>query len=816
VAPKLLCTLALACPGLWAQAPVLFFSDITSGPNTGGENGNGAYVTIYGNYFGASQGSSTATAGVGVMVNCKIWGAAWLWYQKIACQLGPSATSGNIVVTVNGQSSNPLPFNVAAGNIYFVSTAGSDNNPGGFASPWGTLLNARNVMQPGDITYAMNGVSQSGDDGTGWDSAFLLSGGGQGNWCSAFGLPRALVAYPGATATIGNPSGGLPDFGLRTSDCQGNYVFAGIAFRGQAPAQPGSGANYRFVASDITCPYTQGAGGGACFATSQASYIYFYGNHVYSAGTLDASAEFQGVYFSTDSNFVDMGWNLVENVHGCRGVQVHSSPLGNGGPTDPTGHDQYSISIHDNTIHDTQCDGIIVDTVDPSQGPVSIYNNVIYNAGEGPNNPEQSGGWNCINIPGSTENGPNGSGTVEIFNNTLFACGTFTNPPYASDNNGIAENGDEPEGAPAIYVYSRNNLIYSVATALYPAGVPYFVTWNPVTGGLCANTDVCPWLYGTNNLLYGGGPPVTDLAEIVGSVNQNPLVASTSLPDLHLTSGSPAGQAGSIIGGITVYGVDNTGHDHDGLPRPAIPAIGAYEIQNAIETTLIVKSATAGQIEPFAADSIVSAYGANLAAGTAQASLPLRTTLDGATVTVTDSAGVSRAALLFFVSPAQINFEIPDGTAPGVAAVTVANTNGTGQTGTMQIGAVSPGLFELNTTGLAAVWVLPVISGVAQNLQAVYQLNSSDVVPLPINLGPPSEQVYLELYGTGIRNTNKVSVTVGGVSVPVLYSGAAPGFAGEDQVNIGPLPRSLAGQGSVRISLTADGQAANTVNVTIQ
>jgi uncharacterized protein (TIGR03437 family) len=796
---------------------VLFFSDIVSGPNTGGENGNGAYVTIYGNYFGATQGSSTVTAGGGAMVSCKIWGEAWLWYQKIACQLGPNAASGNLVVTVNGLSSNSLPFTVAAGNIYFVSTAGSDNNPGSFALPWGTLLNARNVMQPGDITYAMNGVSQSGDDGTGWDSAFLLSGGGQGNWCSATGLPRALVAYPGATATIGNPTGGLPDFGLRTSDCQGNYVFAGISFRGQAPAQPGSGVNYRFVASDITCPYTQGAGGAACFETSQASYIYFYGNHVYNAGTVNASAEFQGVYFSTDSNFVDMGWNLVENVHGCRGVQVHSSPLGSGGPSDPTGHDQYSISIHDNTIHDTQCDGIIVDTVDPSRGPVSIYNNVVYNAGEGPDNPEQSGGWNCINIPGSTENGPNGSGTVEIFNNTLFACGTFANPPYSSDNNGIAENGNESEGAPAIYVQIRNNLIYSVATALYPAGVPYFVIWNPVTGGLCANTDICPWLFGTNNLLYGAGPAVTDLTEIVASVNQNPMVASTSLPDLHLTTGSPADQAGSIIDSTAVYGTDNTGRDHDGLPRPAIPAIGAYEIPNATAITLIVKSATAGQIEPFAADSIVSAYGANLAATTALATVPLGTTLGGATVTVTDTAGVSRAALLFYVSPTQINWEIPDGSVPGDATVTIASTNGTSQTGTIQIGAVSAGLFELNASGLAAAWVLPVISGVAQNLQAVYQLNSSGApVPSPINLGPASEQLYLELYGTGIRNAKSVIATVGGVAVPVLYSGAAPGFAGEDQVNIGPLPQSLAGLGSANILLTADGQAANTVNVTIQ
>jgi uncharacterized protein (TIGR03437 family) len=101
-------------------------------------------------------------------------------------------------------------------------------------------------------------------------------------------------------------------------------------------------------------------------------------------------------------------------------------------------------------------------------------------------------------------------------------------------------------------------------------------------------------------------------------------------------------------------------------------------------------------------------------------------------------------------------------------------------------------------------------------LQPVYQIASGSVIPLPIDLGPSTEQVYLEMYGTGIRNAKSVTVTVGSLSVPVLYAGAAPGFAGEDQVNIGPLPQSLAGKGSVNILLTADGQAANTVNVTIQ
>ena len=54
---------------------------------------------------------------------------------------------------------------------HHVSTSGSDKNAGTFAAPWRTLLKARNVMLPGDITYAMDGVTQSTDDGAGWDAA---------------------------------------------------------------------------------------------------------------------------------------------------------------------------------------------------------------------------------------------------------------------------------------------------------------------------------------------------------------------------------------------------------------------------------------------------------------------------------------------------------------------------------------------------------------------------------------------------------------------------------------------------------------------
>jgi uncharacterized protein (TIGR03437 family) len=247
-------------------------------------------------------------------------------------------------------------------------------------------------------------------------------------------------------------------------------------------------------------------------------------------------------------------------------------------------------------------------------------------------------------------------------------------------------------------------------------------------------------------------------------------------------------------------------------------SVGITLVVQAPAPAFTVALSTAGQVEPFAAQSIVSAYGTNLAAGTAPAtSLPLPTSLDGTTVTVKDSAGVARIAPLFYVSPSQVNFEIPADTATGTATVSIQNQGGTVQTATIQIGNVSPGLFQLNPpNGLVAAWELPVVSGTQQPLQPVYQIVSGSVVALPINLGPSTEQVYLEMYGTGIRDAQNVTVTVANMSVPVLYSGPAPGFAGEDQVNVGPMPQSLAGAGSVTIVLTADGQAANVVNVTIQ
>ena len=234
--------------------------------------------------------------------------------------------------------------------------------------------------------------------------------------------------------------------------------------------------------------------------------------------------------------------------------------------------------------------------------------------------------------------------------------------------------------------------------------------------------------------------------------------------------------------------------------------VGAGYASLITSAPLLVRLAAAGQIEPFATESIVAAYGTNLAPLTVAATTPA-TSVGGTTVTVVDAAGGSHPALIFFASPNQVDFEIPGGTAAGAATVTIKSQNGGTQTASVQIASVSPGLFELSTTGLVAAWVLPVSSGVQQNLLPVYQVDASgNLTPQPLDLTPANGVFYLELYGTGLRNAKNVTVTAGGVNLPVLFAGAVPGYIGLDQVNVGPLPRTLAGQNSITIAVTADGQ----------
>jgi uncharacterized protein (TIGR03437 family) len=281
--------------------------------------------------------------------------------------------------------------------------------------------------------------------------------------------------------------------------------------------------------------------------------------------------------------------------------------------------------------------------------------------------------------------------------------------------------------------------------------------------------------------------------------------------------------------GTISYTPDTTYTQYRDLGGNAIPISAGASVNIGTKPILLERSpvtsvsAASYQGPLLASESITAAFGSDLATTDASASTnSLPTTLAGSTVKVKDSLGTERFAPLFFVDPNQVNYQVPTGTVTGNAVVTATSGDGRISIGQVQIVAVAPGLFSANANGqgIAAAVVLRVKGDGSQSYEPVAQFDQGQnkFVGVPIDLGPASDQVFLVLFGTGIRNRGSlqtVTAMLGGVSYPVLFAGPQGTFVGLDQINV-LLPRALAGRGDVNVGLLVDGQQANTVSVNIK
>ncbi|MGA2736293.1 MAG: glycoside hydrolase family 30 beta sandwich domain-containing protein [Bryobacteraceae bacterium] len=229
------------------------------------------------------------------------------------------------------------------------------------------------------------------------------------------------------------------------------------------------------------------------------------------------------------------------------------------------------------------------------------------------------------------------------------------------------------------------------------------------------------------------------------------------------------------------------------VPAPAFPANG---VVNA--------AAAQAALSP---GELFSIYGVNLAAEAQQPLLlPLPATMAAASVEI---GGI--AAPLVYVSPSQINAQVPWEAAPGSATLTVTHAGVTASQRVM-IAAAGPALFALYGTQEAAA------------LNQDYSVNSQD------NPAAPGQAILL--FGTGFgavspavptgepagadplsQVTAKVTATVGGAPAEALFAGLAPGFAGLWQINL-TLPEGTSGAAPVIISV--GGVASATATVWVQ
>ena len=512
-----------------AGDPLLFFTDLESGPNTGGQDNLGAFITIYGEGFGATQGNSTVTIGGTEVANYVIWGqdnGIARDLDMIVVQPGPNAVSGNIAITVNGQASNALPFTVRSGNIYFVipgAPNADDTNPGTYAEPFETLYRPRQVMQSGDIVYIKGGVFNTADPAyPGWDAVLLLHTDTDPN--GTVDRPVAYIGYPGDRpdiSAINDPQtlrrGIYMDEGLMY------YIIANLGFtQGLTPYEgmlAMSGNGHRAVGNY----FYDGLASHALGIAGNSAHYQILGNLMRNNGPQDNLEDGVGFYiqgFGTNQD-IDFGWNEIRDQRGRRAIQLF-------GHMD--GDQMDNIRIHDNLILSSLPlrNNILLGGSDGGTevlGTVYVYNNIIVGSE-----------WGGLRV-----NDP--QGTVIIQNNVLYDNGT---PGFE----GNAQLYIERAGVDRIT--AQNNILYA------ESGQNYY-EFGPGADPSALNAS--------HNLVYNAGPcPVWEAV----CINANPLFVNLASGDFHLQPSSPAIDAGMDTDFAT---------DYEGVIRPQGSSfdIGAYE-----------------------------------------------------------------------------------------------------------------------------------------------------------------------------------------------------------------------------------------------
>jgi uncharacterized protein (TIGR03437 family) len=249
-------------------------------------------------------------------------------------------------------------------------------------------------------------------------------------------------------------------------------------------------------------------------------------------------------------------------------------------------------------------------------------------------------------------------------------------------------------------------------------------------------------------------------------------------------------------------------------------AISSTQTTKASRTAAPVALVNAASYEATVAPgSIAALFGAGIATQTAIApSLPLPTTLAGVTVKIN---GFN--APLFFVSPNQINLQVPGGVAAGSANIEVFNAGSTTAVGTgaVNVAESSPGIFTIDLSG----------KNQAVALNSDFSRNG-DFDKLPGSRPEVTGNVVV-IYATGVGNTNPLvadgqpapasplaqatgatNVTIGGVAAQVQFSGLVPGFVGLWQINA-VIPASLPTDANAPLTVELKGRQNSSTTLAI-
>jgi len=340
-----------------------------------------------------------------------------------------------------------------------------------------------------------------------------------------------------------------------------------------------------------------------------------------------------------------------------------------------------------------------------------------------------------------------------------------------------------------------NNTQFPLVNPLQPAngfGGVYVIMYDPTGSTIDFSTVIYDPTSNTNN--FNSGVDV----DAQGNIYVAGYTGALSLP---VTAGAfRTANAGGFDGFIAKI--------NPSVPQPTVTAGGVVPVYSTIST-----------IQP---GEWVSIYGANLANGISTWTGNFPTSLGGTSVTID-----GKSAYLWYVSPTQINLQVPDGVTPGTVQVVVRTAAGGVANSTVTVAAFAPSFSLLDGKHVAGIIVRSDGSG-------AYGGGSYDIVgPTGSSLGYATVAAKagdtLELFGVGFGPTSPA------VSPGAVFSGAAsttnpvtlkinniavtPAFAGESsaglyQINV-TIPSGL-GAGDVSLQASVGGSQTPIVVISLQ
>lgn len=566
---KSLCIFAL----FWANAgicladtPVLFFSDLTSAPNSGwnGSTSKGAAVTVWGLNLGSS---GSLSCGGRVLQSSNMeqipeWGAndhsarldSRNTLKRITFWLDSSMNVGatSIRVNVAGVESNALAFTIrSTGSIFFVdSIYGNDSNngsrdtsQGGGNGPFKSLTGAdfeeNSNIGPGDVIYIREGADYNTLDSEG---AQLLS---EGRIDGTASEPIAYVGYPTEWPTFDFSSYHIFKSDNDSSDTRTDYLtFAKLSCRGNSAGAFFVWSNgFRVVGCDFslnkhTSRYTyliRQVGSGFEYLGNKITGGGYddYGHHWY----IQAQVNVPGSGTNTDGTFA---YNEITGFDPDGAPGDTGSSILNFRPNDTSGILFGPFYVHNNYVHNNPGAQFIYYDNEGSSGsvyqPCYIYNNLLHD--------------------NMTENIDNSifcflrCTSFYLYNNTFYNC-------ESDGGNGGALIHVNNYGPVVSHLISKNNIFSKSSSGDY-----YFVN-TPGTGCTVSSS---------NDIYYGGTPKTDTDIVYINRIEENPRFTNAAGGDFTLGSGSSALNAGtSAVSGVLtndIIGIIRADGSYD---------IGAYE-----------------------------------------------------------------------------------------------------------------------------------------------------------------------------------------------------------------------------------------------